>query len=63
MKVYANKDLGSKNTEKDTEGQLSFLDMAYENETVRKIREVNINSMTPVDALNFLYELQNEVKK
>lgn len=62
-KVYANKDLGSKNTEKDTEGQLSFLDMAYENETVRKIREVNINSMTPVDALNFLYELQNEVKK
>ena len=61
---YSGKYDSSDDLEKNNqiEEQLSFLDMALENKTINKIRQADINSMTPVSALNFLYELQKEVQ-
>lgn len=58
-----------KGTKKQTFTQTSlFLDLdnketPKENEIVNKLSEVNPLEMTPIEALNFLYELKNEIKE
>jgi len=58
-----------KGTKKQTFTQTSlFLDFdsqetSPENEIVNKLSEINPLEMTPIEALNFLYELKNEIKE
>lgn len=42
--------------------QLSIFDTVKDDEIISEIREINLSSMTPIDALNTLYRLQNTIK-
>lgn len=42
--------------------QLSLFDMVKEDEVVTQLREMELNTFTPLEALNKLYELQDMVK-
>ncbi len=42
--------------------QLSLFDMVHEDEIVTQLRELELNTFTPLEALNKLYELQDMVK-
>ena len=47
---------------KDLENQISLFDYKIAPDFTEEIKELNINVMTPVDALNYLYKLQEKVK-
>ena len=42
--------------------QMSLFDTVKDDDIIRELREVDISNLTPLDALNKLYELQNKVK-
>ena len=53
---------------KDVEGQLSFFTMMKpekkeNNEIIDEIEKLDITQMTPMDAMNVLYKLQQKVKQ
>ena len=41
---------------------MSLFDTVKDDDIIRELREVDISNLTPLDALNKLYELQNKVK-
>ena len=41
--------------------QMSFFDTVNEEDIVRELKEIDISSLTPLDALNTLYRMQNEL--
>ena len=42
--------------------QMSFFDTVSDNDVLKELEEADISHMTPMDALNTLYKLQNELK-
>lgn len=42
--------------------QMSLFDTVKDDDIIRELEEVDLSNMTPIDALNKLYELQNKVK-
>lgn len=42
--------------------QMSLFDTISDDSIIDELRNVDIGNMTPLDALNKLYELQNKVK-
>ena len=42
--------------------QLTFFDTVKDDDIIKELSELEINSMTPVDAMNTLYRLQNKLK-
>lgn len=49
---------------KDVENQLSLFDYQFAAPSyVEELKELNLNAMTPMDAMNYLYQLQQKVKK
>ena len=42
--------------------QLSFFDMGMDDDVIEELRGIDIGNLTPLEALNKLYELQNKVK-
>ena len=42
--------------------QMSLFDTADDDMIIDELRNIDIGNMTPLDALNKLYELQNKVK-
>lgn len=61
-------DQGSTKTKKVTKpdevdsGQLSFFDLVSDEDVLKEIEDIDISNLTPLDALNTLYRLQNKVK-
>ena len=50
----------------DEDGKLGFriiFDSMYDNELVEDIKNLDILNMTPLDAMNALYNLQSKAKK
>ncbi len=47
---------------KDVEGQLSLFGEAAPSPVVQRLKELDLGNLTPIDALNLLYELQKEAK-
>ena len=43
-------------------GQLSFFDLVSDADLLKEIEDIDISNLTPLDALNTLYRLQNKVK-
>jgi DNA mismatch repair protein MutS len=43
-------------------GQLTLFDTVREDDIIREISEMNLSSMTPIDALNTLYRMQTKLK-
>ncbi|MCR5417923.1 MAG: DNA mismatch repair protein MutS [Lachnospiraceae bacterium] len=43
-------------------GQLSLFDTATDEDVIRELSKIEISTMTPLDAMNTLYKLQNMVK-
>ena len=43
-------------------GQLSFFDLVSDEDLLKEIEDIDISNLTPLDALNTLYRLQNKVK-
>ncbi len=43
-------------------GQLSFFDSITDAEIVKEIEEIDITTLTPLDGLNLLYQIQNKIK-
>ncbi|MCR4689985.1 MAG: DNA mismatch repair protein MutS [Lachnospiraceae bacterium] len=43
-------------------GQLSLFDTSTDEDVIRELKEVDITVMTPLDAMNTLYRLQNMIK-
>ena len=42
--------------------QISLFDTVKDDDIIDEIREMNLGNLTPIDALNKLYELQNKIK-
>ena len=42
--------------------QMSFLDAVKDDDIIRELGELELSQMTPIDALNTLYRLQNRLK-
>ena len=42
--------------------QISLFDTVKDDDIIDELRSIDIGNMTPLDALNKLYQLQNEVK-
>lgn len=42
--------------------QMSLFDTIKDDDIINELRNADLSNMTPIDALNKLYELQNKVK-
>lgn len=42
--------------------QMSLFDTVQNDDIIRELEEVDISHLTPMDAMNFLYKLQNKLK-
>ena len=42
--------------------QMSLFDTVSDNDIIEELRNVDVGNLTPIEALNKLYELQNKVK-
>ena len=42
--------------------QISFFDTVTDEDVLKELQEINITTLTPLDALNTLYRLQNKIK-
>ena len=42
--------------------QISLFDTVKDNDIIEELEQLDISNMTPVDALNTLYRLQNKIK-
>ena len=42
--------------------QISLFDTVKDDDVVKELQELDISNMTPMDALNTLYRLQNKLK-
>ena len=68
VESIATNDSGSTRTKKVTRpdevdsGQLSFFDLVSDEDVLKEIEDIDISNLTPLDALNTLYRLQNKVK-
>lgn len=62
IKQISAKGGGEKEAVKKEPVQLSLFDMVKEDEVVTQLREMELNTFTPLEALNKLYELQDMVK-
>ena len=43
-------------------GQMSLFDTVRDEDIVNELKEIDISNLTPLDALNTLYRLQNKLK-
>ena len=43
-------------------GQISLIDTVKDEDILNELKEINISNLTPLDALNTLYRLQNKLK-
>ena len=43
-------------------GQLSFFDLVSDEDLLKEIEDIDIQNLTPLDALNTLHRLQNKIK-
>ena len=41
---------------------MTLFDAINENEIIQEIQEINLGSMTPIEGLNYLFKLQNQLK-
>ncbi|MBP5471493.1 MAG: DNA mismatch repair protein MutS, partial [Lachnospiraceae bacterium] len=68
VESIATKDISSVRSKKVTRpdevdsGQLSFSDLVSDEDVLKEIEDIDISNLTPLDALNTLYRLQNKVK-
>ena len=42
--------------------QMSLFDTVKDDDVIREIKELDLANLTPIDALNTLYQLQNKLK-
>ena len=42
--------------------QLSFSDMVRDSDIIKELKDLDIGNLTPMEALNYLYNLQNKIK-
>ena len=42
--------------------QMSLFDTVKDDDIIQEIQEIDLGNLTPIDALNKLYELQNKIK-
>lgn len=54
-------DVVQKQEKKNISGQLSIFDYNPNEEIIDELKTLNLNSLTPMDAMNFLYQLQQKV--
>ncbi|MBP3755370.1 MAG: DNA mismatch repair protein MutS [Lachnospiraceae bacterium] len=68
VETIAAGDQGSGKTKKVTKpdevdsGQLSFFDLVSDEDLLKEIEDIDIQNLTPLDALNTLHRLQNRIK-
>ena len=65
ISVQNKSDIKTKKVQKPDEvdfGQMSFFDTVTDEDVLKELKEVDVSNMTPLDALNTLYRLQNKLK-
>jgi len=68
VETIASGDQGSGKVKKITKpdevdsGQLSFFDLVSDEDLLKEIEDIDIQNLTPLDALNTLHRLQNKIK-
>ncbi|MBQ8610707.1 MAG: DNA mismatch repair protein MutS [Oscillospiraceae bacterium] len=60
--VAAAPDLTEANRQLDFTNYEKFQPAVADDDTVRKLRELDVDTLTPLEALNFLYQLKNNLK-
>ena len=51
-----------KKTKKPDMAQISLFDTVKDDDIIEELKEMNLGNLTPIDALNKLYEIQNKIK-
>lgn len=41
---------------------MSLFDTVNDNDIIEELKEIDVGNLTPIEALNKLYELQNKIK-
>ena len=41
---------------------MSLFDAVNDNDLIEELKEIDVGNLTPIEALNKLYELQNKIK-
>ena len=63
--LAAVKDLASPKKKQKVEmdmAQMSLFDTVQDNDIIEELKEIDIGNLTPMEALNTLYNLQNKIK-
>ena len=42
--------------------QMSLFDTVKDDDIIKELQELDLGNLTPIDALNVLYQLQNKIK-
>ena len=65
LKYYENNNpTKNKNAVKEVQLAFNFENKKDNDDELRnKLKDLDVMNMTPIDALNYLYELKNEIKK
>ena len=42
--------------------QMSFFDTVTDEDVIRELKEIDVTALTPIEAMNTLYALQNKLK-
>ena len=42
--------------------QMSLLDTVKDEDVLKELQEIDVSNLTPIDALNTIYRLQNKLK-
>jgi len=56
------KTLMNKKSKNEVDGQISFFTVDSTNQVIEEIRNLDVANMTPMDAMNMLYQLQKQIK-
>ena len=51
-----------KSSKREIPGQMSLFDTTKDEDVIRELMEIEVTTLTPLDALNTLYKLQNKLK-
>lgn len=65
QKIWPSRPERKKKNEKLDEvdlAQMSLFDTVKDDDILEELKNVDLSNMTPIDALNKLYELQNKIK-
>ena len=62
LRKEARRKLARKNYDEVDLAQISLFDTVKDDDVLEELKEIDVSNLTPMDALNTIYRLQNKLK-